>query len=435
MDLTKFRNANGEVDFQSFYAYIIENNLDLTGEPKRVDETNETEVMSCETTTEETNETEKLFNDIYDVIDRCVFCTDEQKTALTLWVAHTYFTDKLEFSPLLVLNSTRPECGKTTVLRVLHKVCKDAHLFSYITVSSMKRFLNQCKGESTFLFDEADTFLFNRHNSGFFTGLLNSGHLREGAVTAMTEQNRNGAFSPTTFNVWGPKVIAGIRVTQNFEPSTLTRSLLLNLIPKKRNETVVSVRDIPVETFESIKERCQELTGTDITFTSDNSLFTPRMKNRMSDRQKDNWRTLLQIANLGGDVWLDKARETALLLCETVNYADSNYDVMTNLLEDIRFILEQGQFPKDEIPCSELTDALVNDEYMRWRTYNGGRPATPNQIGRMLGEYGIRSRQKKINGRNFKCYLRDELEEVFSRYIPQEIEDDEPAEGQSIRLH
>lgn len=435
MDLTKFRNANGEVDFQSFYAYIIENNLDLTGEPKRVDETSETEVMSCETTTVETNKTEKLFNDIYDVIDRCVFCTAEQKTALTLWVVHTYFTDKLEFSPLLVLNSARPECGKTTVLRVLNRICKDAYLFSHITVSSMKRFLNQCNGESTFLFDEADTFLFNRYSSEFFTGLLNSGHLREGAVSAMTEQNRKGAFSPAIFNVWGPKVIAGIRVTKNFDASTVSRSLLLNLVPKKRNETVVSVRDIPVETFESIKERCQELTGTDITFNSDNSLFTPKMKNRMSDRQKDNWRSLLQIANLGGDIWLDKARETALLMCETVNCADSDSAVMIDILKDVRYVIEEGRFPKDEIPCSELTDALINDEYLRWRTYNGGRPATPNQIGRMLGEYGIRSRQKKINGRNFKCYLRDELEEVFSRYIPQEIEDDEPAEGQSIRLH
>lgn len=382
MDLNQFYKADGTMDYQGFYTYIIKNNLDITGKPKMDIETSETvtaEPVTPVTPVTPANGTKKLFDDIYDVIDTCVSCTDEQKTALTMWVAHTYFTDKLELSPLLVVTSPQPECGKSTTLSVLKRLCKGAQYLSHTTVSSMKRLLDMYKGNNTILIDEVDTFMFNPRTKFEYASILNSGYAKETSRISMSEATSNGSYKPTDFNVWGAKVISGISIGRKLQPATLTRSLVIQLYRKTRDEMKTHYDDIRDDTYESIRERLKGLSETEITFSRDNGIFSQTMMKQMSDRQRDNWRPLLQIAALGGEEWFAKARDTALSLSESEDDVDSDAGVMKNLLEDIRDIIEKEKLG-GEIPCSLLTEKLTYEEEMRWRSYNGGKPITTNQV-------------------------------------------------------
>lgn len=66
---------------------------------------------------------------------------------------------------------------------------------------------------------------------------------------------------------------------------------------------------------------------------------------------------------------------------------------------------------------ADLLAALLADEEKPWATWRGGRPMTPRSLGKILGEYGIRSKAVRIGYESPKGFEIDQFADAFARYL------------------
>jgi putative DNA primase/helicase len=147
----------------------------------------------------------------------------------------------------------------------------------------------------------------------------------------------------------------------------------------------------------------------------------------LHDRAQDNWEPLLAIADLAGGHWPETARKAALLIsgAETESLSRG-----VQLLADIKQALDDRKFLK--VSMADLISAVCEDEENDWATYNRGRPITPRQFGRLLGEYGIKSKTISIGGQKPKGFERSQFDEAWSRYLHSPVPPFSPV-TQSLR--
>ena len=70
-----------------------------------------------------------------------------------------------------------------------------------------------------------------------------------------------------------------------------------------------------------------------------------------------------------------------------------------------------------KIFSSELLDALVADDEAPWATWNRGKPMSPRQLSGKLSEFGIKSKQIRINVDSKKGYQIEDFKDAFTRYL------------------
>src|SRR5690242_4914617 len=107
------------------------------------------------------------------------------------------------------------------------------------------------------------------------------------------------------------------------------------------------------------------------------------------NRRADNWRLQFAIADLCGDDWGEKARETALKLDKASDIASLG----VRLLADIKRIFDETG--ADCIRSVTLVEKLKADEEAPWAEYNYGKGLTANSLAAILGGGGGRSRGKR----------------------------------------
>ena len=135
----------------------------------------------------------ELFRLLMNRIETYVELTTEFSFLVTAFVLTTWFADRLSVVPYLYICGP-PESAKTTLLRILHCLCRRAIHASAITPASLYRLAAQVR--PTFLIDEAD---FGRdRTSRDFQRLLRGGNKQGSRVLC------NGS----AFENFGPKVIA-----------------------------------------------------------------------------------------------------------------------------------------------------------------------------------------------------------------------------------
>jgi hypothetical protein len=139
----------------------------------------------------------------------------------------------------------------------------------------------------------------------------------------------------------------------------------------------------------------------------------PTLPSNMNDRAGDIWEPLLALADAAGGPWPDLARQAAEAL--TANAMESS--PITSLLIDIltQFITT-GQ---DRIFSRRLLAALNESPERPWSAMKNGREISEHWLGQQLRPYGIRSRTIRQGELTAKGYSRDDMVEVFRRYIPR----------------
>ncbi|MEI6150718.1 MAG: DUF3631 domain-containing protein, partial [bacterium] len=139
----------------------------------------------------------------------------------------------------------------------------------------------------------------------------------------------------------------------------------------------------------------------------------PELPEALNDRAQDNWEPLLAIADYAGGEWPRIARDAALKLSGAAQEAKS---LSAELLADIQEILKKRT--ADRISTAELIQALVEDELKPWATYNKGKPISPRQLSKRLGDYGIKSQSVREGRDTAKGFMRNGFDDAFARYLP-----------------
>lgn len=333
-------------------------------------------------------------------------------TAVALWTMHAHSHDASPVSPVLALTSPEKRCGKTTALELLSVLVPRPLPASNVTAATVFRAVE--RWEPTLLVDEADTFI---HDGSELRGILNSGHRRSLAYVIRTVGDDHEA---RTFRTWSPKAIALIGEL----PDTLAdRSIEIRMRRRAPDEEVERLRlDRLEREFEPLRRKAWTWAQGHLKQLQDTD---PSMPAGLHDRERDNWRPLLSVADVAGGGWPDQSREAAKVLR---GHERDDRSRGTRLLADIRGILQAHS--SDRIRSKELVKRLCDLEEAPWSEYKG-RGLSPVSLANFLKSFDVSSKQLRFPSGSYKGYERDAFKDVFRRYLPTPSKGDPPKAKQA----
>ena len=340
----------------------------------------------------------ELLHEVSATVRRFIVCQSETVDAVTLWVCMTWLMDVVQVAPLAVITAPEKRCGKSQLLFLLGRLCCRPLTASNISPAALFRSIDAWK--PTLLVDEADAFMRDNEE---LRGLLNCGHTRDSAYIIRTVGDD---FTPTRFNVWGAKALAGIG---HLADTLMDRSITLELRRKLPNETVDRLRYAEPGLFKNLSGKLARLAHDQRDAVR---RARPTLPTELHDRAQDNWEPLLAIADVAGGDWPDRARKAALKLSGADN---SIMSTGAELLADIQEVFEHKRV--DRIHTTDLITALCDDDEKIWATYNRGRLVSPRQIAKRLGDFGIKSKNVRVGYKQAKGFELEQFKEAFSRYL------------------
>ena len=328
---------------------------------------------------------------------------------LALWYAHTHAAEHFYVTPRLILDSAEPGSGKTRVLEVAQFLVAAPEMTISATTAALFRMVGD--GPITILFDEVDA-IFNTKNGGNYEdlrALLNAGYKRSATVSRCVGDAR--AMKVERFPVYAPAALAGIA---GHMPTTITtRAITVHMRRRAPEETVAPFREQSVER-EAAPLRNQLAAWID-TVTTRLADACPVMPNGVTDRAAEIWEPLLAIADEAGDHWPDTARAACTNFVLDAASRDSG-SLGVRLLADLRELYTARD--TDRLTTTQILEALNAMEDAPWGEL-GGRPLDNRRLSRMLGRYGVESKNIRQPGGNVvKGYrLEDGLTDAFRRYL------------------
>jgi hypothetical protein len=367
-------------------------------------------------------ETAALLGLLCQFISRFVVLSQEQLITLALFVMETYVYQLFDCAPYLHITSAEKQCGKTKLLEVLELLVAYPWLTGRVTPAALVRKIE--RDHPILLLDETDAaFGGDKTYSETLRGVLNQGHRRGVKVSLCIPSGKD--FQLADFDVFGPKVIAGIGKL----PDTVAdRSIPIHLKRKKPEESTEKFRQklVKAET-ESLRARLAEWAQ----MQEDSMLGerTPDLPEALSDRQQDIAEPLIVIAEMAGEGWAQTAKAALVRLFGGSAAGDDSTGV--RLLADIQRIFDDTG--ADRLSSRELVRRLTAIEGAPWEDINHGKPLNPTGLARMLRKYEIEPRNLRTGESVTKGYLRKTFEDAWARYLRPAPSHDAPGDATPLQ--
>jgi len=339
---------------------------------------------------------------IHATVKRFIVMSDSAATAYVLWLLFSHSHDAARISPILCFTSPTMRCGKTTCLELLDRLARRTLLTSNISPGAVYRAVEE--SGATLIMDEAETYT---HDGDGIRGILNSGHTKRAAyvVRCVGEEKR-----ARRFKTWCPKAVALIG---KLAATLQDRSIQVSLERKKTTDHVERLGDLPEDALDSLRSQCFRWAQDHLEILKGTRVH--RLPG-LHDRAFDNWRPLLAIAEVVGGEWPERARQAAIALSGGAGEEVAGKSEI--LLQDIRTLYDAMK-PQDGLLFStEIVKGLVEMEGHPWADYGRGRELTVNQLAKLLRPFSITPRTGRRGEDRAKGYYRDDLEEAFTRYLP-----------------
>ena len=357
---------------------------------------------------------------VYRMLELYVGMEPNEYVATALWVLHTHVYDRFTVSPRLATTSPVRGCGKTTLLDVLAALVPRPRKADSISAAAIYRLVD--REHCTLLVDEADNL--GLHADGPLRATFNSGHRKGGRIV------RGWKDGVRDYAVYSPMAIAAI----GYLPLPIShRSIAIHMTryagaePLRRFDSS-DTADLNVAYRYILDWRAKVKLNLD-----------PDMPNSLRNRQADNWRPLIAIADTFGAQWGKAARKAALAFAR--GHRDEDIGVV--LLRDIRhqFDLQDA----DRFTSVGLVAALNAMDDAPWSEWRGirddqsPRKLSPGELAKILAPFRIRPRsiwpatgKRAASGKgSSKGYLRAQFEHAWAAYCS---EGDTPAQPSNINM-
>jgi putative DNA primase/helicase len=322
-----------------------------------------------------------------------------------LWVVHTYLLDLQLMSPRLQISAPDSECGKSTLLDVMHALVRRAQWAVNLTPAVTFRLVDRF--QPTILLDEADATLPTYED---LRSILDSGHHPRGEVPRLVGDE----YEPRGFRTYGAVAFALIGRLGGKLRTLDSRSVVIRLERKRANQIV--------ESFDATRSPAEllPLKRRVIRWVHDHrqAIADARVETTLSNRRADNWRILLQIAEVAGGDWPKHALAAAMAPGELAQ------SQLEELLSDVRRIFaanEADTVVTDKgdkfINSTRLAEALAAIDGHSWAEYDrSGKPLTANKLARLLKRVEIIPRPNSdasARGYHFGYFA-----EALATYLP-----------------
>jgi putative DNA primase/helicase len=341
-----------------------------------------------------------LLDALAEAIGRHVVMPEHFCDVAALWIVHTYLLDCFMVSPRLAIRSPVKRCGKTTLLDVLARLVLRPLPTANVTPPAIFRVVQAYR--PAVLVDEADTFLAGNDE---LRGVINSGHRRGGSVLRTVGDDHE----PRAFSTYSACAIALIGRL----PDTLhDRAVVIDLKRRLQSERIEPFRPdraghldvLARQTARWAQDHADRVAAAD-----------PIMPSGIYNRESDNWRGLLAIADVAGGQWPERGRKAAVQSRELA--ADD--DRLAVLLADLQAIFADED--TDKLPSANLVKALEKIEGRPWAEYGRtGKPLSQNQMARLLKPLGIIPDVIRVGGETPRGYRVEQFTEAFARYLSSE---------------
>lgn len=342
-----------------------------------------------------------LLENLTAIIRRHVIADPATIHAAALWATFTWFIDVLNVAPIANITAPEKRCGKTVLLGVLARLACRPLPASNIAPAALFRALQLW--QPTLLMDEVDAFLAAHEEA---RGILNAGFTRDAAYVIRCVGDDH---TPTRFNVWGAKALCGIG---KIADTLADRSIPLRLRRKLTGERTVKIRHADAGAFTELVSKLAR-------FAIDNReavrTARPHEVEGLNDRANDCWEPLLAVAEVAGGDWPRIARSAAVSLHGLEEDAPSTG---AELLASIRDAFDGKR--TNSLATATLLEALAENEEAPWAAWNRGKPLTAHQLAKRLSEFGIKPTTIRIGLQTPKGYKREQFEEAFGRYLPED---------------
>jgi hypothetical protein len=340
-----------------------------------------------------------LLDALRDELARYVaFPSGEAADAVTLWIAATHAQPSWEHAPRLAVISPEKRCGKS---RLLDIIAATAHK-SIVTVNISPAALVRSIGADppTLLLDEADT-VFGRKatdNHEDLRGILNAGHQRGRPYIRWDAQARQ-LEECATF------AMAALASIGDLPDTIMDRAVVIRMRRRAANEKVSPYRTRRDE------PPLHQVRGSLSLWLADNldELAEAVPDLPVDDREADTWEPLVAVADLAGGDWPERARLACLAL---TGQATAEISRGTRLLADLWTVFDD----QDVMRGQDILVKLQEIEDAPWAAWYG-RGLTARDLAVMLRPYGVGPVDVKVSGSAYKGYRRDQLHEVWVRYL------------------
>jgi hypothetical protein len=296
---------------------------------------------------------------------------------LSLWTMLTYTYPVWPAVPYLSVGGSLSS-GKSRLLEVLGLLIHNPIHSSNITAPSLFRTLHTQGG--TVLFDEAERLNDRTPDAGEVRSILLAGYKRGGQATRL--EKIGDGFQPTSFEVYGPKAIAGI---SSMPPALASRCIRMTMFRASKTSPVPRRRVDPTAAiWTELRDdlHCMALSyGPRLTAMAD---WLPDCKN-LNGRNLELWLPILAIAKAveeAGMEGLVKAVEQyAMSSIESVHE-----DVVPEVDEVLLRLLRQGMADKPwGLTAGEILETAQKDEPALFARYSS------RGVGAVFNRYGIKS--------------------------------------------
>ena len=334
-----------------------------------------------------------LLTDIAALLDRHLYLPEHGATLLALWALHTWAPAAGAISPRLALTSPAAQSGKTTTLRLLAALTPRPLLAVHARAMALICTIDFLR--PTLLFDDAERWVWPNR---LLRTALAAGHTPDAKIL----RESNNKFELPAISCFAP---CAFTTTGRIPADVARRAIPLPLRPAMATEQRPH--------FNPDASACEKLIAQAVRWSRDTADALCEAQpdaGHLPRSQRDLWRPLLAIANIAGDEWTSRADSAARALAAHGDTRSLNID----LLEDIRAAFGR-EF--DRLSSNDLIKMLTANLERPWKHMASGRPLSPRDLARMLGDFGIRPRNVRFADGIDRGYLARDFGDTFARYL------------------
>jgi hypothetical protein len=345
-------------------------------------------------------DTAELLAEIAAKFRRYVVVSDAITAATALWVPFTYVVEIAVHAPKLLFHFPEKDAGKSTALGALRHMIQRPYAAVEATGAAVYRIVDRLK--PTLLLDEADK-LFQRNT--MLAHIINASWTNGGQK--IPRVGPGGVV--VEYDPYGTQAIAMKGL--NMPDTTLSRCIPCMIWPKLPTEVVEDFNYVDDDEFRTIRRKLTRWTVDNAAALRD---ANPKSAPGFNNRIRQNWRTLLAIADLAGGDWPKRARAAALELREE----DSSEPT-----DGIKALVAMEQLlrGREKITSAKICAALTADPTSEWCNFRGKGPISQTQFAALLKPYQIHPvKLTSLNG-----YRREQFKTAFARLLRKSTQDPE----------
>jgi len=340
---------------------------------------------------------------------------------LAVFILITWTFELFDTCPYVSIESPVPECGKSTVLRLINAVCARGEISTSLTEAVLFRLVNEY--QPTFLIDEAETLEGKSERAEGLRAIAHEGYKRGGSVARVEGEDRH----IQRFNVYCPKVFSAIG---GLSGALLSRCIVIHMsrapkdFPRKSSRLRALERDAkPLRhLLEAYALQARE-TLTQLYEQEPDEGYWPTI----TDREAELWGPLLIHARLSGfevESQLLKVVESFTQSKREIQADDWRVARSIALLKSIKHQPEFAHFyPADLLPDLNDSEAWAA-VFAKIGDGDAGKREKAVKVGKFLRTFRLKPKRESRGS----SYPRDEAIKQLTAHIPQGADiEDEPA--------